>query len=256
MAAPYRNVRKEPLDLRSFRAAATGFLSGRQPSEEEDLEGGDGYTTMSDSEGASSYQDSFRSALPSFLGGGKAKPKAPPQASGFLGSAGQGLLRTLTPSFLRTDENEDFASTCCPNLGFKQRLFGCACCFLVGQIMQFFSFSAMTGVLIGHPGRFARLYSVGNIMMVAASFFLSGPKSQWRKIWSKDRAPTFLVFCSTMMLTLLEVYRSPHLGRALLILLLVVVQWMAQVWYVLSYVPYGHTIGKKFLRSLGLCCCA
>jgi len=165
-----------------------------------------------------------------------------------------GLLRTLTPTFL-WDEEEDMASTCCPRMGFKQRMIGCACCFLLGQLLQFFSFGAAAGVLLGHPGRFAFLYTTGNLVMMAASFFLSGPKAQCRKIKAKDRALTSLVFISTMILTLVAVFAHPFWGRALIILLLVVVQWLALVWYILSYVPYGHSFGRRVVKTVGGCIC-
>jgi len=162
-------------------------------------------------------------------------------------------VKTLTPGFLRMDEDEDLSSSCCPNLNYKQRIFGCVCCFCAGQFMQFLAFSAAAGVLVGHPGRFARFYSLGNLMMVTGSFFLSGPKAQWRKITAKNRALTAFTFVSTMIVTLTVVRAKPFVGRALLILLLVVVQWCAQVWYILSYIPYGHTIGRKVLRKCRRC---
>lgn len=238
-----------------FRSASAGFRASTETEFENNQ-----YMTMVDEEaqhdferrwqGAAPLRDAFKSVSSVFA------PEEPPQKKGFLeGARENGLIRTLTPGFLQSDEDEDFASTCCPNLGLKQRLFACACCFLAGQFLQFLALGASAGILVGHPGRFARCYTIGNIMMISGSFFLSGPKRQCKQLKVKDRATSFAVFISTMVLTLWVVYSTPFWGRALSILVLVILEWCAQVWYILSYIPYGHTMGKKVLRKVGSCCC-
>jgi len=248
-----------------FRSAAQGFRSAARADEEDELEsGGSSYTSMADEECQNEFERRWQSSTPlsdifqsaSELLGGQAK-EAPPKVGFFQGARENGLIRTLTPGFMKSmsEQDEDFASTCCPSLGLRQRVVGCACCFLAGQLLQFFAFGASAGVLLGHPGRFARCYSMGNCMMITGSFFLSGPKRQCNKIKEKDRLPTFCAFILSMVLTLTVVNSHPFWGRALLILLLVVVEWCAQVWYILSYVPYGHTIGRKVVKKLFAFCC-
>jgi len=240
-----------------FNSMRDGFVV-QGPPEDAELESNP-YFTMSDQEDyerrwqeATPIRDVFRSASELF---GKAE-KQKQEPKGFFESARQnGLVRTLTPSFLRKDEDDDFSSTCCPNLGLKQRIMGCAVCFLAGQLLQFFAFTATAGVLVGHPGRFARCYSLGNAMMITGSFFLSGPKRQCKKIKAKDRLLSFVVFISSMVLTLTVVFAHPFFGRALLILCLVAMQWCAQVWYILSYIPYGHTFGRTLVGKICRWCC-
>jgi len=260
------NVHEEPLNMvgGSFARMLSAAAAFRGLGAEEELESDDGYTTMADEEAQNDFErrwqqsnpikDAFRSASELF---GVQEKEPPPKVGFFQGARENGLMRTLTPGFLRSkqEQDEDFSSTCCPNLGFQQRIFGCACCFITGQLLQFFAFGASAGVLVGHPGRFARCYSMGNLMMIAGSFFLSGPKRQCKKIREKDRAPTFCAFILSMVLTLTAVYSSPFWGRALLILLLVIIQWCAQVWYILSYIPYGHTVGRRVVKKVLACCC-
>eukprot|EP00929_Paragymnodinium_shiwhaense_P061553 TRINITY_DN30747_c0_g1_i1.p1 TRINITY_DN30747_c0_g1~~TRINITY_DN30747_c0_g1_i1.p1 ORF type:complete len:235 (+),score=38.91 TRINITY_DN30747_c0_g1_i1:76-780(+) len=203
-----------------------------------------------------SARDIMFSAMPSFIAdslaqGAKSGGSSRSERSGGTAS----LLRSMTPSFLYNEEEEDAETTCCPTLGWRERVFGCVCCIGMGQVLQFFSLGSVMGVLVGHPGRFASLYSMGNMMMVTSSFFLSGPSNQCKKIRAKNRLPTFCVFISAMFLTLFVVFGEPFFGRALVILLLVALQWLAQIWYVLSYIPYGHTVGKKVLRQVARCCC-
>eukprot|EP00927_Polykrikos_kofoidii_P009538 TRINITY_DN1397_c0_g2_i1.p1 TRINITY_DN1397_c0_g2~~TRINITY_DN1397_c0_g2_i1.p1 ORF type:complete len:272 (-),score=38.54 TRINITY_DN1397_c0_g2_i1:135-950(-) len=177
--------------------------------------------------------------------------KGEPQAASFKDSVTKlGIVKSLTPSFLQTDEDDDIASTCCPNLGFRQRVLGCVCCMVLGQVFQFLSFGSMMGVLVGHPGRFATFFSFGNILMVTASFFFSGPKQQCKKLRTNNRAPTFFAFLLTMVLTLVVVFGHPFFGRAIVILLLVIVQWVAQIWYILSYVPYGQKMGRAVAKRV------
>lgn len=242
-----------------FRNAAAGFRNAS--ADEDELE--NGYANMDQDaqnefesrwQAATPFRDAFKSA--SGLLGFQAE-EAPPKKVGFLqGARENGLIHTLTPGFLKTEQDDDYASTCCPSMGFKQRMVACACCVLCGQLLQFVAFSSTFGILMGHPGRFARCYSVGNLCMISGSFFLSGPKRQCAKIREKDRAPTFCAFILSSVLTLTVVYSHPFWGRALLILCAVVVQWCAQVWYILSYIPYGHTVGRKVLRKLSACCCS
>lgn len=259
------NIRREPLDIQAgllqtvLRSVPFGFKP--QPrEEEEDEELRYTYTKYQDEEldcresGRGSF-GGFGSRLQSFMpeNRGAQGQDAGSWFSGREEEREKGLIYSLTPSFLRTDEDEDFASACCPRLGFKQRLFGCACCFLVGQLIQFCSFGAVAGVFMGHPGRFACLYTMSNIMMMAASFFLSGPQAQCRKIKAKDRFKTSFIYFATMVLTMTMVFSHHFFGRPLLIMLCVAVQWMALVWYVLSFVPYGHSFTRRTLRALCSC---
>jgi len=242
-----------------FRSAASGFKSY---SSDDDEFSSDGYYSMSDQESQSGYDKRWQSpagiknAWSSASGYFKMQAEEPaPKVGFFQGARQNGLMNTLTPGFLRNDQDEDFASTCCPNLGLKQRIFLCACCFLAGQLLQFFAVTSSAGVLVGHPGRFARCYSMGNMMMLTGSFFLSGPRRQCNKIREKNRLVAFSAFVLSQILTLTVVYKDPFWGRALLILALVVTQWCAQVWYILSYIPYGHTIGRRVAKQVLGCCC-
>lgn len=261
------NLNAEPYRVRSglenaFRFVTAGFT--KAPSDEEL---GNRYNNMDEDENFQSMYDghtrlgflrAVAASMPGFLQ--PQTPGAKPAASSswfFSGReaspAKNGLLLSMTPSFLMDDE-DDFASACCPSLGFKQRLFGFACCFMFGQVMQFFSFGAFTGVLLGHPSRFAFMYTLGNITMMAASFFLSGPASQLRKLKAKDRFMTSIVYLGSMFLTLVMVFSHAFFGRALVIMLCVAVQWAALVWYVLSYIPYGQSTVRPLLKGLCGCC--
>lgn len=245
------NINKQPLDFTTgalqtvLRALPVSFA----PQQQDDEEAANSYVYYGDEADCqggfgSSASHGSGSRFEGMMAGGKS----------FLSSSGTQALGAMhsASSFLNGEE-DDFTSTCCPALGLKKRLFFCSCCFALGQMLQFCSFGAVAGIFFGHAGRFAFLYTLSNITMLAATFFLAGPAAQWRRSSTKGRCTTFMLFLSTMVLTLGLVFSQPFLGRGLLILLCVGVQWCALVWYILSFVPYGHRCGRHVLGFLSGC---
>eukprot|EP00435_Cladocopium_sp_Y103_P050124 s2735_g15.t1 len=135
------------------------------------------------------------------------------------------VFRSVTPSFLRKEEAS------------------------LGLLLQASSFGSLTRALLGHPGRFALTYTLGNIVALVGTFFLAGPRKQVRKMADKNRAHASAIFVSAMVLTLVAVEAPRFHGRALLILALVILQWMSLVWYTLSYIPYGQKMGWRLLTK-------
>eukprot|EP00438_Fugacium_kawagutii_P006317 Skav230349 [mRNA] locus=scaffold1251:20431:45400:- [translate_table: standard] len=84
------------------------------------------------------------------------------------------VFRSVTPSFLRKEEEEDeFLTSCCPHITWRQRVTGWLCCFSLGLLLQASSFGSLTRALFGHPGRFAMTYTLGNIVALVGTFFLA-----------------------------------------------------------------------------------
>mmetsp|Transcript_24229 Transcript_24229/g.45774 ORF Transcript_24229/g.45774 Transcript_24229/m.45774 type:complete len:190 (+) Transcript_24229:81-650(+) len=167
-------------------------------------------------------------------------------------------LRSVTPSFLRKDESqeeEDLWTICLPDITYSQRATGWVVCFCLGCILQICSLGSLSRALLGHPGRFAMTYTLGNIVALAGTFFLAGPKKQVRKMADNSRANTSLIFVVSMFLTLLGLQAPHFFGRALVILALVFVQWASLAWYTLSYIPYGQRLTTTVLKKcFGWCC--
>ncbi|CAL1152315.1 unnamed protein product [Cladocopium goreaui] len=116
------------------------------------------------------------------------------------------VFRSVTPSFLRKEEDEDeFLTSCCPHITWRQRVTGWLCCFCLGLLLQASSFGSLTRALLGHPGRFALTYTLGNIVALVGTFFLAGPRKQVRKMADKNRAHASAIFVSAMVLTLVAV---------------------------------------------------
>eukprot|EP00913_Durusdinium_trenchii_P010260 g9621.t1 len=97
---------------------------------------------------------------------------------------------------------------------------------------------------------FAELYTLGNLLALVGTLFLAGPRRQLRRMGREKRWIASLCFVVSMVLTLL-VALSPgkwH-GRTLILLLLVLVQWAALIWYTLSYIPFGQRTALGALRA-------
>lgn len=151
-------------------------------------------------------------------------------------------------NFLGYESNNDNKNeSCFPNLTFKERIIGFLFCFALGYLIQFFSMGSFIKVLTGKPDKFAVLFTLGNIVSICGTFFLVGPQRQLEYMKSPHRKITSLVFVISLAMTLISVY---VLKMKILVIVFVVIQFCAYVWYVLSYIPYGRTICKGCLKRL------
>ena len=144
-------------------------------------------------------------------------------------------------------EEEQENETLFPSLSLRQRMAGWAACYSLGIILTFLSFGSLAQLILGRPKRFAILYSVGNITSLASTMFLVGPRKQWAKMWEKQRAVSTLIYVMSLISTLFLCIERPH--KRLLILISVLVQSFALLWYCLSFVPFGHTAARRVLTS-------
>eukprot|EP00316_Scyphosphaera_apsteinii_P015671 CAMPEP_0119301070 /NCGR_PEP_ID=MMETSP1333-20130426/2916_1 /TAXON_ID=418940 /ORGANISM="Scyphosphaera apsteinii, Strain RCC1455" /LENGTH=400 /DNA_ID=CAMNT_0007303043 /DNA_START=119 /DNA_END=1321 /DNA_ORIENTATION=- len=131
---------------------------------------------------------------------------------------------------------------CCPTLSYKQRLIGCFSCVAMGFLLSLLSFSSFTRLLLGNPAPFAFKYTIGNLLSLGATTFLVGPARQCRDMLSPQRRFISLLYLGTLVGTLVSVFL---LKIAILSLLFILLQFAALTWYMLSYIPYGHTLAKK-----------
>jgi len=166
-------------------------------------------------------------------------------------------LRSMTSSFLPNREEDPLADTLCPQLSYKQRIYGWLACFLLGCFISLLSFRQFLHDL----SRFAMLYSFGNLVGLCSSFFLCGPRAQFRSMKDPKRVTTSVLYVLSMVLTLVaavwvrkdangEVLNKPL--KRLLILILVITQWCCLTWYCISYIPYGRSMARSCMKKI--CC--
>ena len=107
-------------------------------------------------------------------------------------------------------------------------------------------------LLAGNPRPFVLYYSFGSALSICSSFFLSGPWKQVKKMFAPVRVVATVVYLITLSLTLF-VALSPYArmpGRGVLLLLLVIAQFVAYVWYSLSYIPFARSFFGGFWAGL------
>ncbi|CAK0891911.1 unnamed protein product, partial [Prorocentrum cordatum] len=87
----------------------------------------------------------------------------------------------------------------------RNRVTGWLACLALGTVLQMLSFGAFTQALLGHPGRFATNYTIGNVVSLAGTFFLAGPAAQLRNMAKKNRSKASIVFLASMAFTMILV---------------------------------------------------
>jgi len=95
-------------------------------------------------------------------------------------------------------------------------------------------------LLLGNPKPFVLMYTVGNLVALSGSFFLTGPNAQFKKMFHESRKAASVVYLVTLFTTLSVVFVPSFTGKAFVLLLLCIIETLALTWYCLSY-------GKHFL---------
>ncbi|KAJ3323916.1 hypothetical protein HDV06_000892 [Boothiomyces sp. JEL0866] len=131
--------------------------------------------------------------------------------------------------------------------GFKltriQRFQAFGVCFGAGFLISFFAtFSLWTAQF----GLFAVLYSIGNIISLMATGFLIGFTKQFKKMFDETRRTATIVFLSSLVITLICAF---VLQIAILTLIAALVQFLALLWYSLSYIPFARDGVKGMFKS-------
>ena len=141
-------------------------------------------------------------------------------------------------------------------------------------MIAFFSFRFFIHLVEGQPLPFACNYTFGHILQLLASTFLCGPKRQFKYVHGRERIDLFLIlflhlfrnmfdekrrftsitYLSRLVATLIVIFIPLPSGLKLgLLLLLMLTQFCASVWYTLSYIPYGRRTALRCLKhQLGI----
>ena len=144
--------------------------------------------------------------------------------------------------------NDDFVSSMCPQLSYSERLLGFLACLLFGMLISISSLGSFGELLMGHPLRFAILYSLGNLTSLFSTLFLVGFKRQIRNMTQEHRRISAMMYVSCCLLTICVAYFLPEMKW--LMVLLVVLQWASLLWYTLSYIPFGRSMMTSLANRL------
>nr|KAJ3414993.1 hypothetical protein HK105_001625 [Polyrhizophydium stewartii] len=129
------------------------------------------------------------------------------------------------------------------NLTRTQRFMGFGICFGIGFLISFLSTFAL---FTGNIGLFAFFYTLGNIISLIGTGFLTGFLSQLKKMFDQTRMVATIIFLGSIVLTFIFAF---VVGIPLLTLISCIVQYLALMWYSISYIPFARDLVKSFFTS-------
>lgn len=141
----------------------------------------------------------------------------------------------------------------CPSLPVKYRITGFIVCFVVGLFLSLLSTCLFVFGSLKSPYKFAIVYTIGNILSLLSSFFLFGPCKQLKYMFKKTRIIATILVLFFMIFTLifsLVIYDKNKGGHKIVIWILIICQYCATFWYIISYIPFARTIFKKCFKCL------
>jgi len=167
-------------------------------------------------------------------------------------------VESATGNKRQEDKNcEDHCNEQFP-MSWTTRLIGFAITTGFGFLISFISwFTIGDCYLRGNCARFGILFTMGNIIGVAGSMFLSGPCTQFFAMFNRIRVVATCLFLSTIVGTII-VCAIPDMesgARAGLIILLCIAQYASAIWYNLTYLklPGVDYTAADFVTEK-LCC--
>ena len=123
-------------------------------------------------------------------------------------------------------------------LTYKQRLIGCGSCMVVGYLLSFGSVFRINALLHGNPLPYILTATMGNIVALAGSCFLSGPRAQMKTMFHQRRKLASCGYLGSLVLTVAFAFRTGMTGQKQVMMVLMACQYLSIAAYCLSYVPF------------------
>ena len=152
-------------------------------------------------------------------------------------------------------EEEDQLDVCSmfPSLSYQERFGGCILCMVLGYMLSFGSFFRFRDLVRGNPTPFVMYATLGNIISLSGSCFLSGPQAQVQKMFHETRVIATLLYISSLVITILvaSFTSADHFkGQPFILLVLLLCQYIAVGWYCLSYIPFARRMVMRLWNRL------
>ncbi|KAI0309073.1 SFT2-domain-containing protein [Amylostereum chailletii] len=120
-----------------------------------------------------------------------------------------------------------------------QRLYGFAGCYGVGFLL---SILGTILLFLGGLTSFAILYALGTVVSLIGTGFLIGFLKQLKLMFKPIRVVATIVFFISIGLIFVGAF---VIGSGILCIIFVVIEYLAFLWYTLSYIPYARTAVLK-----------
>lgn len=137
-------------------------------------------------------------------------------------------------------------TSCLPSLTLQQRAIAFCTCFGVGMLISLVSSFS----LIPPPNltTFGVLYTIGNIIALFSTAFLFGPMRQLKNMFHSKRIVATLIYLATLIGTLVVAFTVDSVPA---VICMIIVQFLALIWYTLSYIPYARDLVWGCLTKCG-----
>jgi len=120
-----------------------------------------------------------------------------------------------------------------------QRLYGFAGCYALGLVL---SVLGTVMFFVGGLASFAVLYALGTIVSLIGTGFLIGFSKQLKLMFKPVRVVAAIVFLAMIVMIFISAFL---LSNGTLCIIFVVLEYLAFLWYTLSYIPYARTAVLK-----------
>ena len=117
-----------------------------------------------------------------------------------------------------------------PELTLRDRLLGCGVCMVCGYLLSFGSFLRMRQLLGGNPTPLVAKVTLGNILSLCGTCFMSGPTQQSRRMFHKTRRVASYMYLGSVAVTVLLLMAPKSTGKGLVLFLLLLSQYVSITW--------------------------
>ncbi|ORX51447.1 SFT2-domain-containing protein [Piromyces finnis] len=108
-------------------------------------------------------------------------------------------------------------------------------------ILSIFSLSLL------NPKKFAALFTFGSVLVMLSFGILNGPKTQLKSLLAKERIPYTIIYILSMLLSL---YAAIIKSSLIWTILASIIQLLALLWFVFTYLPNGTSSLSRMTRSI------
>jgi hypothetical protein len=140
--------------------------------------------------------------------------------------------------------NEEENHEICPSMTFKQRIIGFGVSLGFGFICAILSWIA---IFNKNYVQFGIFMTLSNLSAIGGSMFLAGPVKQVKKMFEETRWIATSIYLVMMIMTIVSAVwiKSPPL-----VIVCCILQYLAMIWYGLSYIPYARTVVKNCAKGM------
>jgi Na+/melibiose symporter-like transporter len=138
---------------------------------------------------------------------------------------------------------DEFNKQC--TLSYRSRLIGFGIFMSIGVILSIVA-AFMVFDIASNPAKFAVPYTLGTICSLLSTIFLWGPMKQLKAMFDKTRIFTTIFLIVSIIATLIAAFVS---GNPAAVIICVIVQCIAFIWYGISFIPFARTAILKCCKS-------